>query len=483
MIPWNHSWNHGVISAYDAVMAATPSGHIEQLPSGSFRVHVYGGIDPITRKRIYFRKTAKTLTQAQIDLGKLLEQAQAGKQPESGATVAQLLDQYAQIAEWDLSTREGYQGYIRRTIKPALGHLQVRKVRGPVLDMLYARLKKCGDLACNGKPFIEHRNMPDLRADASCGLAAWEQAAGRLRDAIQSGELPVGSPLPSVRELQARQGVRRSTLQHAFAVLADEGLIVVRQGRTAVVAGSSPDEGEVAGRLWRPGPGHHCKLAGCQRHVCSPMKPNTIRQVHSILSGAFEAARRWEWVDGNPADSARPPTATAVKRPATSPADVAKVIAEARAAAQLQLALYLWLAAITGARRGELCAVQIRNIDLEHRLLHIAFNYVVKNGQRVRKDTKTHQERYVAIDEVSCGFIREQLDFVNGKLAAVGLGLPPDAYLFSNDPVHAVAWNPDWASHKVCDLATAAGVALNIKTLRHYDKHRPAGNPEPSSGH
>jgi hypothetical protein len=28
------------------------------------------------------------------------------------------------LAEWDLSTREGYEGYIRRTIKPALGHQQ-----------------------------------------------------------------------------------------------------------------------------------------------------------------------------------------------------------------------------------------------------------------------------------------------------------------------------------------------------------------------
>jgi integrase len=66
----------------------------------------------------------------------------AGRQPELGATVAQLLDQYAQVAEWDLSTRMGFEGYIRRTIKPALGHMQVRKVRGPVLDMFYARLKK-----------------------------------------------------------------------------------------------------------------------------------------------------------------------------------------------------------------------------------------------------------------------------------------------------------------------------------------------------
>ena len=46
--------------------------------------------------------------------------------------------------------------------------------------------------------------------------------------------------------------------------------------------------------------------------------------------------------------------------------------------------------------------------------------------------------------------------------------LAPDAYLFSNDPMHAVPWNPDWASHKVSDLADAAGVELNIKKLRHY---------------
>jgi len=381
--------------------------------------------------------------------------------------VAQLVDRYAALAEWDLSTREGYEGYIRRTIKPALGHLQVRKVRGPVLDMLYARLKKCGDLACNGRPFTEHRNVPDLRPDPAARPDAWEQVAGALREMFRSGALPAGSPLPSVRELQSLQGIRRTTLQHAFSVLADQGLIVVRHGRNAAVAGE--DHGEPGKRrLWRPGPEHDCTLAGCQRHVCKPMKAGTIRQIHSILSGAFGTAQRWEWTDRNPADSARPPSAPPVKRPATSPADVAKVIAEARASGHHQLALYLWLAAITGARRGELCAVQVRDVDLEHGLLHIAFNYVVKNGQRIRKDTKTHQERYVAIDEASCAFIREQLDAVNRTLAAVGLGLPPDAYLFSNDPVHAVAWNPDWASHKVSGLAAAAGVALNIKTLRHY---------------
>jgi hypothetical protein len=101
-------------------------------------------------------------------------------------------------------------------------------------------------------------------------------------------------------------------------------------------------------------------------------------------------------------------------------------------------------------------------------ILHIAFNYVVCNGRRVRKDTKTHQDRYLAIDPVTCAMIREYLDTIRSRLAAVGLELPKDAYVFSNDPMGANPWNPDWATHKASDLAAAAGVKLNIKGLRHY---------------
>ena len=40
------------------------------------------------------------------------------------------------------------------------------------------------------------------------------------------------------------------------------------------------------------------------------MKPSAIRGIHSILSGAFAAAQRWEWTDRNPAESAKPPAGT-----------------------------------------------------------------------------------------------------------------------------------------------------------------------------
>jgi integrase len=450
---------------YRRVMASTPNGHIERLPSGSWRAKVYAGTDPLTGREIRLRRTCRTERAAQIELGKLLEQADVGRRPETDATVAQLMDRHAEVADWDLSTWKANEVYIRRVIKPALGHLQVRKIRGPVLDLLYAQLRRCSDPECTGKRFIEHRNVPLFTVDPASRRPSWQQVADTVRDAIGSGMLAAGDPLPSVREMSALQDVPVATLQHAVAVLAEEGLIVVRQGRTAVVAGdAAPD------RRSRPAVrsrDHDCKRAGCQPHVCKPMTAKTIRNIHSILSGAFATAKRWEWIAWNPAESAKPPTASRRPLPVTSPEDVAKVIAKGRKA-HPKMALYLWLVAITGARRGELCALQACDIDLDKGILHIAFNYVVVNGRQVRKDTKTHQDRYLAIDPVTCAMIGEHLDTVRARLADVGDELPEDAYVFSNDPAGASPWNPDWASHKASDLAAAAGVKLNIKGLRHY---------------
>ena len=235
---------------------------------------VYVATDPLTGREIRLRKTCKTERAAQIELGKLLAQATAGRQPDSAVTVAQLLDQYVSTAGWDVSTRESNLGYIRRTIKPAIGSTQVRKVRGPLLDTLYARLMRCGNLACTGKPFTEHRNIPDLRPDPADPRPEWQQAADKLRAAIRSAELAPGDALPSVPELHELQGLKPGTVRHAFLALAEEGLVHIRHRRTTTIAGEPPaDEPGARLQLTRPRAGHDCKLSGCR-----PQEP-TPRQI------------------------------------------------------------------------------------------------------------------------------------------------------------------------------------------------------------
>ena len=76
-------------------MPRVAKGHIEQLPSGSFRVSVYAGMDPLTRRAIRLKSTVKTEQQAHIELGRLLKEASEGRTPESDATGAKLMDEYS----------------------------------------------------------------------------------------------------------------------------------------------------------------------------------------------------------------------------------------------------------------------------------------------------------------------------------------------------------------------------------------------------
>jgi hypothetical protein len=63
---------------------------------------------------------------AQIELGKLLAMAQAGRQPDSDVTVAQLLYQYVSTAGWDVSTRVTNLGLLPGSVIDRGFHLGIR---------------------------------------------------------------------------------------------------------------------------------------------------------------------------------------------------------------------------------------------------------------------------------------------------------------------------------------------------------------------
>ena len=102
-------------------MAKTSKGHIQQLPSGSFRVKVYAGTDPVTGKQRLLRQTCPDEASAHVALGRLLADADGGRFPDRHATIGQALDKYLEVADLEVSTREAHQGYVRRTIGPVLG--------------------------------------------------------------------------------------------------------------------------------------------------------------------------------------------------------------------------------------------------------------------------------------------------------------------------------------------------------------------------
>ena len=68
-------------------MATTARGHIERLPSGSFRVHVYAGTGPVTGKPRRLKQTCPDEASTAAAFGRLLTQADGDHYPNREATV------------------------------------------------------------------------------------------------------------------------------------------------------------------------------------------------------------------------------------------------------------------------------------------------------------------------------------------------------------------------------------------------------------
>lgn len=76
-----------------------------------------------------------------------------------------------------------------------------------------------------------------LKIDLASPKPLEEQIVVGLRQAVAQGLVKPGDELASVRQLAGDLGVHWNTVARAYRRLADEGLLQVRRGRSAIVSG------------------------------------------------------------------------------------------------------------------------------------------------------------------------------------------------------------------------------------------------------
>lgn len=79
----------------------------------------------------------------------------------------------------------------------------------------------------------------------------FRQLADILRDAIERGDYPAGSALPSENDLASRYGVSRATANRAVLILRSEGLVSAERGRGVIVRAIPVIRRNAAGRYER----------------------------------------------------------------------------------------------------------------------------------------------------------------------------------------------------------------------------------------
>lgn len=103
---WDESWDERTYGASVPSRPRRHRGYIEPLPSGSFRAVVYAGTDPLTRDDIRLRETCRTRAEAEKALTRLQGQVDESRHPKSSITVATAVEQWIDVADLEVTTRE-----------------------------------------------------------------------------------------------------------------------------------------------------------------------------------------------------------------------------------------------------------------------------------------------------------------------------------------------------------------------------------------
>lgn len=187
------------------------------------------------------------------------------------------------------------------------------------------------------------------------------------------------------------------------------------------------------------------------------MLPNTIRHYHATIRAVLSYACDWDQVDRNVATKAHPPKATKTDETDRVPTPEALAVMLATVT-QPTLRTAILLAASTGMRRGELCALRWEDLRQGTLWVHRSA-YKVPGSRLGYKEPKNLKPKVIPLNRS----MMAELDQLAAWQDAVGRGDCPMILAKSATE----GYPPDWLSQEWQRLCKRHGVRYKFHGLRH----------------
>lgn len=197
------------------------------------------------------------------------------------------------------------------------------------------------------------------------------------------------------------------------------------------------------------------------------LAPATVRQVHAIVRAALHQAERWGLVTRNVAALASPPSVGQREQHPPTAGEVRRILEHARAdRRQPDFAVWLHLAAATGARRAEVCGLQWADLDPVAGTLAVRRSVAYPANELAVLPTKTRSTRVVRLDPHTLGLLAEHRDRQEQRARRAQAALP--AWIFC-DEGDVEPWRPDRVTRAWTRLRDAHGFgAVRVHDIRHF---------------
>lgn len=199
-----------------------------------------------------------------------------------------------------------------------------------------------------------------------------------------------------------------------------------------------------------------------------PLSAQSVHHVHALIRRLLNQALKWGWIPTNSALNASPPRVDRAELDVPDVETVSRIInfADER---NPDIACFLRLAAVTGARRGELCAIRWRDFD-KNGVLFIEHSIVDgRSDELIEKGTKTHASRKVVIDALTLRMVNSQRERGEDRSRKSGEKFSRNNFVFASSLDGSVPWRPHrvtLAFKRLCNELGISGVRLH--DLRHF---------------
>jgi integrase len=194
------------------------------------------------------------------------------------------------------------------------------------------------------------------------------------------------------------------------------------------------------------------------------LTPASVRRYVAVLSAGLGLAVKNGWIPSNPVSRASLP-ALGTAQPALPTLDEILQLIDAMPSNVWKMALRL--AMLTGARRGELCALRWSDITTDE--IRIRRSVYRLNGGNYEKTTKGGRERAVAIDPEVVPLLEAWAARCRAKADEAGVAVADDAFVLSTWPDSSRPLNPDTLSAHVTRAAKDLGIRhVHMHSIRHF---------------
>jgi len=172
----------------------------------------------------------------------------------------------------------------------------------------------------------------------------------------------------------------------------------------------------------------------------------------------------------NPVSKASPPKLS--RTPVTVPT-IEEILLLTRACDSYdpRLGFAVHLAAVTGARRGEVLALRWCDFDNQRRVVRFWNAVVLGDGDKavLKNGTKTGDERTVSLDDWTFDRLKQYRAWSDELASQTNVRLRETAFLFSNEIDGLTPMSPDYLSSMYQKARAQVGLKnVRLHDLRHY---------------